>query len=377
MSGITPKCRAVSNYIIEKINKSNEGKTLQEHIIIKTKVQKILYICDIEYMKLNNGQPLFEDNFYAWTSGPVIPYIYYTFLQYQSKKIEPQNTSEKLNLTNKEKSIIDKVLKETQELDTVELVNITKIDDGPWHQVYNELDSEHNQIIKKEEIYNFYKDKELFTQPTINPTNIDKNIEPKDFTIRKSNQSIILEKDNQTFSISQGLDDDIYFSTNQNELVFDLNFSSRNYSEWQTYIVFEYLMKSIIGRYMLNGDNVQEYSYLPKDFIDLDKKIITWHSDSGTNNVLKLEYIDKKIIRVSLTKCKTSKEHYNNSVRIRTSGSNYEYYYQEFLEFFRHLWMLEQRLNKPKEEIKKQSNEVITQPKKRSLLKRFSRNNQQ
>lgn len=368
MEDLTPKCRVVANYIIEKINKSNEGKELREQVMMSLKrLQKILYICDIEYMKINNGESLFEDNYYAWPSGPVISYVYYEFIQYQNLngKINPKYEEQELRLTDKEVFIIDKVLEKTQELDTVDLIDITKIDDGPWQQVYNEFDSEHNQIITKEEIYNFYKNKEIFIQPT----DIDKNKESKDFTIRKSNQSIILEKDNQTFSISQGLDDDIYFSTNQNELVFDLNFSSRNYPEWQTYIVFEYLMKSIIGRYILNEDNKKEYSHLPKDFIDLDKKIITWHSDSGTDNILNLEYIDNKIIRVSLTKDKDSKEYYNNSVRIRTSGSNYEYYYQEFLEFFRHLWMLEQRLNKPKEEIK--------QPKKRSLLKRFNRNNQQ
>ena len=376
MEKLTKKCIAVLNYIIEKINKSNEGKELREQVMMSLKrLQKILYICDIEYMKINNGESLFEDNYFAWSSGPVIPYVYHTFIQCQSPngKIHPKYEEQEIRLTDKEAFIIDKVLEKTQELDTVDLIDITKIDDGPWHQVYNEFDSNHNQIISKEEIYNFYKNKKLFIQST----DIDINLKSKDFTIRRSNNSIILEKDNQKFNITQTLDDDIYFSTNHNELVFDLNFSSRNYPEWQTYIVFEYLMKSIIGRYMLNGDNVQEYSYLPKDFIDLDKKIITWHSDSGTNNVLKLEYIDKKIIRVSLTKDNHSKEHYNNSVRIRTSGSNYECYYQEFLEFFRHLWMLEQKLNKPKEEIKKQSNEVITQTKKRSLLKRFNRNNQQ
>ena len=70
----------------------------------------------------------------------------------------------------------------------------------------------------------------------------------------------------------------------------ELNLSSRNYSEYQTYIIFDYLMKTIVGRYILNGDNKKEYSSLPKDFIDLEKKVIIWHSDGGTNNVLKLEY---------------------------------------------------------------------------------------
>ena len=109
----------------------------------------------------------------------------------------------------------------------------------------------------------------------------------------------------------------------------ELSLSSRNYPEWQTYIVFEYLMKSIVGRYMLNGDNEKEYSRLPKDFIDLENKVIIWHSDSGTDNFLRLEYTENRTIKIAIQKCKDSKEHYTNSVRIRTSGSEYKYYYED------------------------------------------------
>ena len=86
-----------------------------------------------------------------------------------------------------------------------------------------------------------------------------------------------------------------------------------------------------------------------------------------TLNYLKLEYTDNRNIKVSIHKCKDSKEHYTNSVRIRTSGSEYEYYYQEFLEFFRHLLSLEQRLNKPVEIVQSEK------PKKLSLFKRFNK----
>lgn len=150
----------------------------------------------------------------------------------------------------------------------------------------------------------------------------------------------------------------------------ELSLSSRNYPEWQTYIVFEYLMKSIIGRYMLNGDNKKEYSRLHKDYIDLENKTIIWHSDSGKDNLLKFEYTENRTIKITIQKCKDSKEHYTNSVRIRTSGSEYKYYYQEFLEFFRHLISLEQRLNKPVENIQQ---EIKEEPKKLSLFKRFNK----
>lgn len=194
-------------------------------------------------------------------------------------------------------------------------------------------------------------------------------MEQKNFKISRRNYAIIIQKDNQGFSITQSNDDDVWFSTSQEEMNIELSLSSRNYPEWQTYIVFEYLMKSIVGRYMLNGDNKKKYSRLPKDFIDLENKVIIWHSDSGNDNLLKLEYTENRTIKITIQKCKDSKEHYTNSVRIRTHGSEYEYYYQEFLEFFRHLISLEQRLNKSVENVQQ---EIKEEPKKLSLFKRFN-----
>lgn len=185
-------------------------------------------------------------------------------------------------------------------------------------------------------------------------------MEQKDFKIKLSYNTIVIEKDNKKISINQSLNSDIDFSTLYDDITLELNFSSRIYAEWQTYMVFENLMKSIVGGYILNDDSKKSYSRLPKDFIDLNNKTIIWHSDSGIDNVLKFEYLDS-IIKISISKCKTAKENDQNSVRIRTSGSNYGYYYQEFLYFFRQLCILEQNLNNKKE---KEDN------KKLSLLKK-------
>lgn len=188
----------------------------------------------------------------------------------------------------------------------------------------------------------------------------------EEFKISKVNGTIILEKDNNGVAISQAVDDDIWFSTSKDEFSFELKLSSRNYKEWQTYLVFENLMKTIIGRYMLNGDYQEEYSRLPKDFIDLENKTIIWHSDSGTDNVLKLEY-DERTIKISISKSKNIKGYETNAVRIRTSGSSYEYYYQEFTQFFHQLTILENRLNPP---IQNTQQEEVSQPKKLSLFKK-------
>jgi len=374
MYTITSKCRAVSNYIIEEINKYNEyKKLLREEVIMSTKrLQRLLYLCDVEYMKRNGGTPLFTDDFNAWPSGPVIADAYGVFMQYQDGNMKPMYKGEVIELTDDVKSIIDEILDATKELDTADLMDITNIVDGPWHKVYEEEDKNHRQVVSKEESYNFYVGRNLFEQiPKIN----DENIHEKPFTIRRHNNAIILQKNNQVFGIDQSSDDDIWFSTSQDKMNVELSLSSRNYAEWQTYIVFEYLIKCIVGRYMLNGENEKEYTGLPDDFIDFKNKVITWHSDSGTDNVLKFEYTDNRTIKISISKYEGSKDYHNNSVRIRTSGSEYGYYYQEFLEFFRHLLVLEQRLNNKEPIVQQKVQEDKSQPKRLFLFKKRNNDN--
>lgn len=183
-----------------------------------------------------------------------------------------------------------------------------------------------------------------------------------DFKISRVNGTIIIEKDGQGLAISQAVDEDIWFTTSKAELSLEISMYSRVYPECHTYMVFEKLMKTIVGRYMLSGDNKDDYSRLPKDFVDLDNNVIAWHSDSGTDNILKLGY-NEKTITISISKSKDAPSHETNSVRIRTSGSSYEYYYQEFLDFFRCLSELERRLNKPVENVEHKSEEVPVQRK--------------
>ena len=183
-----------------------------------------------------------------------------------------------------------------------------------------------------------------------------------DFKISRVNGTIIIEKDGQGLAISQSVDEDIWFTTSKAELSLEISMYSRIYPEWQTYMVFEKLMKTIVGRYMLSGNNKDEYSRLPKDFVDFDSNIISWHSDSATENILKLGY-NERTITISISKSKVASSHETNAVRIRTSGSRYEYYYQELLDFFRNLNDLEHRLNKPIVVVEQTAEEVPVQRK--------------
>lgn len=151
--------------------------------------------------------------------------------------------------------------------------------------------------------------------------------------------SIIIEKDETTFSIEKGSDGDIWFNSSNGNITLPISFYSRSQEEWRCYVVFENLMKLIVGRYILNDDDKDEYNILPKDFIDLEKKTITWHSDSEKDNKLQLQ-LGKKEIIVSITRDENKGNRICDNiikVRIRTSGSSYEYYYQEFEKFFNEL----------------------------------------
>lgn len=191
------------------------------------------------------------------------------------------------------------------------------------------------------------------------------------FEIKCVNNGVIIGKNGTSFSIEKGLDGDIWFNSANSNIELPINFYSRNQDEFQIYIIFEYLMKSIVGRYLLNGDSEDEHNFLPKDFIDLDNKIITWHSDTGQDNILQLQYRDKKIV-VSVFKDNNSKNsNYNNSikVRIRTSGSNYEYYYQEFIRFYNELSRYAYQI----ESIITQSNDKGSPTRKLSLFSIFKK----
>ena len=157
---LSQECKVITNYIIEEVNKYNQGKQFREQIMMHArKLQKLLYLCDIEHMRKYEGKPMFNDNFYAWPTGPAIPEIYYKYncVQSQYGEMKPLYDDVKISITKEMKSIVDGVIEEIKELDTLDIERICRVDNGPWAQVYDFDDKEHNQIISKEAIYDYYK----------------------------------------------------------------------------------------------------------------------------------------------------------------------------------------------------------------------------
>ncbi len=158
---MTKMCVSAANYIIDLTNKYNTGKSYSERISLTCKrLQKLLYFSDIQYMLENEGQSMFNDHFYAWPSGPVIPSVYDKFVQYQNGKMMPLE-GDHSPLSAQMELAISKIFDDTTDVDTYDLVEMSHIDGGPWQRCFNPHDENHTQIISKESMFEFYKTRKI------------------------------------------------------------------------------------------------------------------------------------------------------------------------------------------------------------------------
>ena len=156
----------------------------------------------------------------------------------------------------------------------------------------------------------------------------------KRFEIQNINNDIIIIKDDSKIIIDKGCDGDIWFHSPNGNKELNISFYSRmEPEEGECYKILNSLMKSIIGRYMLDD----ERDWLPEDFIDFDNKVITWHSDCDLEDVLQFQYTNKEI-KIKVFRIDNMVDHEKPiRIRIRTTASPYCNYYEEIEEFYREI----------------------------------------
>ena len=158
---MTFMCVAAANYLIELTNGYNADKPYADKISMTCKrLQKLLYFSDAEYMKKNQGQSMFSDDFYAWSSGPVIPSVYYKFMQYQTGEMYPLE-GKHTPITEEMKTALKRIFDITISLDTDDLVEKSHVVGGPWHKVFNNNESGKEKLIPKADIYDYYINREV------------------------------------------------------------------------------------------------------------------------------------------------------------------------------------------------------------------------
>lgn len=154
---MTNMCTAAANFIIEEVNRDNEGKPIQERVFMSSKrLQKLLYFSDVLYMYEHHGESMFKDDFYAWPSGPVIPSVYRKFMQYQDGQMRPYSGVTHDEINPEMQKTIRRVLTDTKKIDTNILIDESHLEDAPWHAVYDENDEDYSHKVGKKEIFAYY-----------------------------------------------------------------------------------------------------------------------------------------------------------------------------------------------------------------------------
>ena len=132
----------IAQYIISKCFK-------EEHPVSNLRLQKLLYLVQGQSYRILNKK-LFDEDFYAWPYGPVIPEIYFQYCGYAGAPISLEYNS--IHIDDNVKKMIDKTIKIFSPYSDWDLVRFTHEQDAPWYR-YKDT----RGLIPKDEIKNYFK----------------------------------------------------------------------------------------------------------------------------------------------------------------------------------------------------------------------------
>lgn len=181
-------CLLVANRIINRTNANNlfRRDCGMNHIQLNgIRLQKVLYLCYLYNLIINKNE-LFSDDFEAWFKGPVVSNIYNVF-SVTGRDLLPvpmSNSDDKLK--NEQVDLINYVVDSTIDLSLNDLINFSRISNGPWKMVFNvSSDSQLSPIIDNKLLKEYARNKEKeilnFIEHGINPICEKKNVKVKNY----------------------------------------------------------------------------------------------------------------------------------------------------------------------------------------------------
>ena len=143
----------ITDLFITLINNYNKTAEVRVKITVK-KLMQWLFILSMDYLKSSTpDKPLFKSKFYAWDSGPVIPELYYTYVEFPTQELDVLNNNFDVNsIDNKIFSIANKIFYACKYLTFEEVEEIIK--DG--NLLYKEALTD-NKEISYEDLFVQYK----------------------------------------------------------------------------------------------------------------------------------------------------------------------------------------------------------------------------
>ncbi len=131
--------RAIANFVLDFCEARHRRVT-------NLALQKIVYFCHV-WSLIELGRPLIRHRFEAWEYGPVLPYLYREFRNYdraqivgRATRIDPKDGKHRVVVYDFDRET-DSLLREIADfysrLRASDLVELSHAEGGPWHRVWN------------------------------------------------------------------------------------------------------------------------------------------------------------------------------------------------------------------------------------------------
>lgn len=130
-------------------------------LLTNMQIQKLVYFAHVIYAVKHAGNRLIDEDWFAWTFGPVEKKLYQALQKYGSAPISSEIELDPLSkgqaTSDKEKKVIEKVYNTYGKYSAFQLSELTHIRNGPWYTTW--YGNGKFQVIPHQLIFEYYSSK--------------------------------------------------------------------------------------------------------------------------------------------------------------------------------------------------------------------------
>jgi uncharacterized phage-associated protein len=135
--------RAIANFVLDYCDERGRP-------VFHTALQKLVYFCHV-WALVQWKQPLVKHKFEAWDFGPVLPYLYREFknfdrvpVQTRAMQIDPMDGSSRIveyDFDDRTAAFLREIIEFYSRMQASDLVKLSHVPGGPWERVWNHAGS--------------------------------------------------------------------------------------------------------------------------------------------------------------------------------------------------------------------------------------------
>lgn len=146
--------------MIHSITVANEFIELSKkngNLLTNMQIQKLVYFAHIIYAVRNDGDRLIDEDWFAWTFGPVEKRLYESLRAYGRSPVSEKIPFKKEIVDEKSMKCIKDIYDTYGNVSAYDLSVLTHVKGGPWYKTW--MGDGKFQVVPQELMYQFYAEK--------------------------------------------------------------------------------------------------------------------------------------------------------------------------------------------------------------------------